>query len=73
MFKLGSFEEEICNSMEKGLLKQASSNYGINKLVKAAKLLNMAADIFDNANMQEEAAEVTSVLEDLTFNDLAAK
>ncbi|HEY5268015.1 MAG TPA: hypothetical protein VII94_02680 [Candidatus Saccharimonadales bacterium] len=67
MFKLGSFENEIYRSMETGLIKnQTEDRHGFNKLAKAADLLNMAAAIFEKAGFNEEASEVTQILEDLS-------
>jgi hypothetical protein len=66
MFKYGSFEEEIYRSMEKKLVaKQVEDTHGLNKLAKAADYLNVAAELFDNAGMHEQAAEVTEVLRKL--------
>jgi len=66
MFKYGSFEEEIYRSMEKKLVaKQVEDTHGLNKLAKAAEYLNNAAEIFDNAGMHEQAAEITNVLQKL--------
>ena len=66
MFKLGSFEDELYRSMETNLTKnQAENNHGFNRLAKAADLLNVAAAIFDQAGMSDEAADVTQILEDL--------
>lgn len=66
MFKTASFEEEIYKSMEKSLVaNQAEKSHGFNKLAKAAECLNAAAEIFDQAGMQTEAAEVTEVLQGL--------
>lgn len=67
MFKIGSFQDEILQSMEKSLLANQSEklNYEFNKLAKAADLLNDAATIFDQAGMCTEASEITDVLESL--------
>lgn len=74
MFKIGSFENEILQGMEKSLRANQSeeSNQGFNKLAKAADLLNNAAAIFDQAGMYTEASEVTDVLESLAVK-LAGK
>lgn len=66
MFKT-YFEDEIYRSMEKTLVNsQVENKYGLSKLAKATDLLNMAASIFDNAGMVEEASEITEILEDLS-------
>lgn len=74
MFKIGSFENEILQGMEKSLRANQSeeSSKGFNKLAKAADLLNNAAAIFDQAGMHTEASEVTDVLESLAVK-LAGK
>ncbi len=66
MFKYGSFEKEIYSSMEKRLVaKQVETKYGFNKLAKAADYLNAAAQVFEDAGMHEQSAEVTEVLQEL--------
>lgn len=66
MFKYGSFEEEIYRSMEKKLVaKQVEDTHGFNKLARAADYLNSAAELFENAGMHSQAAEVTEVLQKL--------
>lgn len=66
MFKNASFEDEIYKSMEKNLVSnQVEDKHGFNKLAKAANCLGAAAEIFDKAGMQAEAAEVTEVLQGL--------
>lgn len=66
MFKVGSFENEIYKSMEDKLVaNQLEEHHGFNKLAKAADFLNAAAELFDEAGMYSEAAEITEVLEDL--------
>lgn len=66
MFKYGSFEQEIYSSMEKSLVaNQVEAKYGFNKLAKAADYLNAAAELFDNAGMHSQAAEITEVLQKL--------
>jgi hypothetical protein len=66
MFKTASFEDEIYKSMEKNLVaNQVENKHGFNKLAKAAECLGAAAEIFDQAGMQTEAAEVTEVLQGL--------
>lgn len=66
MFKYGSFESEIYRSMEKKLVaKQVEDTHGLNKLARAADYLNSAAELFENAGMYSQAAEVTEVLRKL--------
>jgi thiamine pyrophosphate-dependent acetolactate synthase large subunit-like protein len=66
MFKYGSVEDEIYRSMEKKLVaKQVEDSHGFSKLARAADYLNAAAEVFDNAGMHEQAAEVTEVLQEL--------
>lgn len=73
MFKIGSFEDEILQSMEKSLVaNQTEESHGFNKLAKAADYLNSAASIFEQAGMHEEASEITEVLQDLA-NKLSGK
>ena len=67
MFKIGSFENEILESMERSLVaNQTEESNGFSKLAKAADFLNNAASIFDQAGMHKEASEVTAVLKSLT-------
>jgi thiamine pyrophosphate-dependent acetolactate synthase large subunit-like protein len=66
MFKYGSFESEIYRDMEKKLVaKQVEATHGLNKLARAADYLNSAAELFENAGMHSQAAEVTEVLRKL--------
>jgi hypothetical protein len=66
MFKSGSFEEEIRQSMEKTLVAtQVEQNHGLKKLAQAADYLNAAAEIFEQAGMSEQAEEITEVLQGL--------
>lgn len=66
MYKLGNFEDEIYHSMEKQLVSsQLEDKHGFNKLAKAVDCLSAAAEIFDQAGMHTEAAEVTEVLQGL--------
>jgi len=66
MFRSGSFEDEIYKSMEKQLVSnQVENKRGFNKLVKAADFLSAAAEIFEQAGMQEESDDITKVLQDL--------
>ena len=73
MFKYGSFEDELYRSMEKKLVSnQVEDTHGFNKLAKAADYLNAAAELFDNAGMHQQAAEITEVLQKLA-NHLSSK
>lgn len=73
MFKSDGFEDEIFRSMQKTLVSnQVETQHGFNKLAKAVDFLNAAAQIFENAGMHEEAAEVTGVLQSLA-NQLSSK
>lgn len=63
MFKVGSFEDELRSSMEKNLVaNHVEKEHGLNKLAQAADYLNVAASIFEQAGMEEEASAVTEVL-----------
>lgn len=66
MFKYGSVEDELYHSMEKTLIaNQVEDTHGFSKLAKAADYLNAAAQMFDNAGMYQQAAEITEVLQEL--------
>lgn len=66
MFKQASVEDEIFRSMETTLVKNQTENkHGFSKIAKATDLLNTAAYIFEHADMPEEAADVTEILETL--------
>ena len=66
MFKQGSFEDELYRSMEKTLVKNQTENrHEFNKLAQAADLLNTAANIFEQAGMQEEAEDISDILQNL--------
>ena len=53
--------------MEKQLVSnQVEKSYGFNKLAKAVELISAAAEIFEQAGMQQEAKEITEVLQELT-------
>jgi hypothetical protein len=67
MFKFGSFEDEIYRSMERTLVdsQQVENTHGLSKLAKAVDYLNSAASIFEKAGMDEEAEEVTEILQRL--------
>ncbi|CAB4197103.1 hypothetical protein UFOVP1290_623 [uncultured Caudovirales phage] len=66
MYKIGSFEQELYESMEKKLVSnQTEAKYGFDRLSKAADFLNSAAELFENAGMHKEAKEVISVIQSL--------
>ena len=66
MFKTGSFENEIYQSMEKNLVSNhVETNRGFGKLAKAIDYLNAAADVFERAGMHKQATEITEVLQGL--------
>lgn len=63
MFKVGSFEDELSSSMEKILVAtHVEKEHGLSKLAQAADYLNVAASIFEQAGMEEEATAITEVL-----------
>ena len=67
MFKQCSFEDEIFHSMEKQLVNSnLEQEYNFTKIAKALDFLNMAAEMFEKADMQEEAIEVTNIIKGLT-------
>lgn len=64
MFKNNSFENELYKAMEKHLVaNQVEDNHGFKKLAKAIDYLNNAADLFEDAGLYTEAAEVVDILE----------
>ena len=67
MFNVGSFEQELYESMQKAMVSnsQEKSRSGINKLAKATDLLNIAASIFDKAGMFDESDEISKILQSL--------
>lgn len=66
MFKSASCDTELMQAMEKSLAaKELEDTHQFNKIAKAIEYLSAAADIFDQANMSEEAAELTEILESL--------
>jgi hypothetical protein len=74
MFKYGSIEDELFNSMKKNLVvSQLESEHGFNKLARAIDYLNTAAVIFDKAGFYKEAEEVTEVLTNLTTDEVLKK
>jgi hypothetical protein len=66
MFKIGSFEKELIESMEKNLVKnqieKTSANHQIDK---AANFLSAAANLFKKAGMAEEANEISQIINSL--------
>lgn len=63
LFNTASFEEELYRSMEKQLVaNQKEEQTGFQRLAQAAEYLNNAAEIFEQAGMTEEAAEIAEVL-----------
>jgi hypothetical protein len=76
MYKSGSFEEEIRQSMEKTLVaNQVEKSHGFKRLAQAADYLNAAAEIFEQAGMIEQAEEVTKALKSLAddLNDAKSR
>jgi hypothetical protein len=66
MFKIGSFEEEILQSMEKHLVSnQLESRHGFQKMAQATQYLNQAAAIFEKAQMYQAADQITQVLQEV--------
>lgn len=66
MFKINSFENELRDSMQKHFVSnQVEEQHGINKIAKAVDYLHSAAQIFDEAGMQEESNEITNFLKEL--------
>ena len=73
MFKRGSTENEIFQSMSKSLVSsQVENKHGFAKLAKAVDLLSSAAEAFDSAGMRDEAESITEVLHSLA-NTLSGK
>ncbi len=69
MFKVGSFEQELQQSME----TQLASNYldgkhGFQRLARAVEMLAKAASIFEAAEMPEIADAITDAVSTLTEN-----
>lgn len=63
MFKLGSFEEELASSMEKGLVSnQLENKFSFDKIAKVADYLSAAAELLDDTGHSTEADMVTKVL-----------
>lgn len=66
MFKSANCQDEIYRSMEASLVKNQTENtHGFSKLAKAVDLLNVAAEIFDQAGMHSESNEIANILKDL--------
>lgn len=67
MFKSGSIENELMQSMKKQLVSNnIETKRNFKKIAKALDYLNAAAYIFDIAGMHAEAQEVTDVLQSMT-------
>lgn len=63
MFKQPSFEDELFQGMQKNLVANKTEHqHGFSKIAKAIDLLNVAADIFDQAGMVSESQEITDIL-----------
>lgn len=72
MFKNTSAENELFQSMAQNLKStQVEKKHGLNKIAKAADLLNTAATIFDQAGMTAEADRVTAVLHSLAMENFS--
>lgn len=66
MFKVGSFEQELAESMQEQLVSsQVEKKFSFERIAKAADLLHAAADIFDDTGFHEEAEVITQLLENL--------
>jgi hypothetical protein len=66
MFKQPNWEDELYRAMEVSLVKnQTETRYGFDKLAKAIDLLNEAASIFESAQMNAEANDITIILQSL--------
>lgn len=66
MFKTSSFENELYHSMESNLIgSQIEKHHGFDKLAKAADYLNAAAELFEKAGMDDEANEITEILQQI--------
>ena len=68
MWKTGGFDaESVYKSMQEALanISKSETNYGFDKIAKAADLLNTAASIFDEAGMQKEADQITAILQSI--------
>lgn len=64
MFKTGSFEQELAESMEQSLVSnQVENKYSFERVAKAADLLHAAAEIFDDTGHHFEAEVLTRLLE----------
>lgn len=63
MFKVGSFEEELAASMERGLVSNRLENkYSFDKIAKVADYLSAAAELLDDTGHSVESEMVTKVL-----------
>ncbi len=72
MFKIGSFEAELQQSMEQNLGSMAVENtYGFSKLAKAVGYLSEAAAIFKKAEMDSEAIELYNIVKKFAEYELS--
>ncbi len=65
MFKIGSSENEIMQSMEKLLIEKSNHNEYDSKLSRAANYLAQASIILKSANLIEEAEELNNLAKSL--------
>lgn len=67
MFKCGSIEKELMQSMENELVSQSvEKKYNFSKLAKAIDYLDTAANIFDRSGFSDEADEIIKIIQSLT-------
>lgn len=65
MFKIANLENELFHSMEKKLTSnQLEDNHKFAKLAKAIDYLKYAAEIFEDAGMDEEAYDLDEIIKD---------
>jgi len=70
MFKRGSIEIELMNSMEKQLVSaQIEDQYKFDRLAKAIDYLNAAANIFEENGLHKTAEEVTEIIGDMASEE----
>lgn len=66
MFKIGSFEQELAESMEENLnSSQVEKKFNFEKIEKAANFLHAAAELFDQTGFEVESEVITRLLERL--------
>lgn len=74
MFKVGSIEQELAESMEHSLVSnQVENKYSFDRIAKAADLLHTAAEIFDETGHHFEAEVLTRLLEKIANKGSAVK